>query len=331
LDVAAPEEAAARVFARTRDRVRSGAPQKKQRAEQRGWPMAMGPMNRGEAPEGRALPQIELSVVVPVRNAEQTIAGTLEQLAMWVKQLRLVTEVIVVDDGSDDSTDEAARLSRRHCDGFQLCRHERARGLGAAARTGLLAARGPYVLVSDPEVTLLFENARMLLDSLAAGADVALFARHRRAPRAERSFLERAADTTFLAVSRLFVPTGVRDGLCGLIALRQRAGEKIAERAQVDGPAFTMEWLAVARMFNFHVVESPLLAAEAGTRTSLLTAGGAPGMLKDLWRTHRRLADEAYAAAQPRGALLHQTSFTKLDRQELAAIRSHAARPRHRA
>ena len=286
----------------------------------RGLEGTVGPMGSGAF--GRAIPQVQVSVVVAARDVEQTIGATLEQLAGWVGRLRRLTEVIVVDDGSEDATDDAARLMRQHFDGFQLCRHEKRRGLGAAVRTGLLTARGTFVLVADPEVRLIFDNGAALLERLEHGADVALLSRRTRGTGVERTFLERAADTTFLAVSKLFVPTGVRDGLCGLVGLRWNAAEAIAERSRVDGPAFIMEWLAVARMFDYHVSEAPLAAAAAGARTSLLTAAGAPGMIKDLWRTHRRLADEAYKVAQPRGTLLDQTSFVKLDRSELAAIRA---------
>ena len=78
-----------------------------------------------------------------------------------------------------------------------------------------------------------------------------------------------------------------------------------------------MEWLAVARTLSFHVVESPMIATEPGRRFSLLTPARAPGMLRDIWKTHRRLAADGYAGAQSRGALLHQTSFVRMDRSEL--------------
>ena len=130
------------------------------------------PTNRGsehnEGP-GRALPQVELSIVLPVRNAALTIGSTLERLGHWVQRTQRLTEVIVVDDGSEDATDEAARLNRRLFDGFQICRHEHRRGLGAAVRTGVLSARGRYVLVADKGAELVPENARTLLDCLARG------------------------------------------------------------------------------------------------------------------------------------------------------------------
>ena len=276
---------------------------------------------------GRSLPQVELSIVLPVRDAGLTIANTLERLGYWAQRTQRLTEVVVVDDGSTDSTDEAARLSRRLFDGFQVCRHERRRGPGAAVRTGVLAARGRYVLVADRGAELLPGNARTLLDCLTPGADVVVTSRRGGSTPSERPFLERAAETTFLAVSRLFVTTGVRDGLSGLVALRQGAGQRIAERAQVDGPAFVMEWLAVARTFGLHVAECPLAMAEASSTTSLLSPGTAPGMLKDIWKTHRRLAGEEYAgAARPRSDLLEQTSFVRLDRTALSAAAARRSR-----
>ena len=276
-----------------------------------------------DEPEGSELPSVELSVVLPVRDFERAIGPILEQLAAWIRRSRLRTEVVVVDDGSDDSTDQAAAMFRRHFDGFQVCRHGRQRGIGAGARTGVWSARGQRVVIADPEIVLFLENAESLLRRIDAGADVAVLSR--RLPLAEldmglepeRPFLERAAESTFLAFSRLFVPTGVGDGLCPLMALRQRTGKKLAERGRIDGPAYALEWLAMARLLGFHVIESPL-ASIPERRMSLLSAANAPGMLRDLWKTHRRLAADDLTA-QPEASLLHETSFVKLDRSELVA------------
>jgi hypothetical protein len=272
---------------------------------------------------GPDLPAVELSVVLAVRDFEQAIGPILEQLAAWIRRSRQRTEVVVVDDGSDDSTDQAAALWRKHFDGFQVCRHGKQRGVGAGARTGVWTARGQRVVIADPELFLFLENAESLLRRIDAGADVAVLSR--RLPLAEldvglepeRPFLERAAESTFLAVSRLFVPTGVRDGLCPLMALRQRTAKKLAERGRIDGPAYALEWLGMARLLGFHVIESPLHSIP-DRRASLLSAASAPGMLRDLWKTHRRLAADDLTA-QPTASLLHETSFVKLDRSELIA------------
>lgn len=260
--------------------------------------------------------EFDVSIVLPFRKAERTIGGTLEHIAIWAGRSPWRTEVVAVDDGSADATEAAAARWRSYFDGYQLVLHEVKRGMGAAARSGVLAARGRYVIVADPRVGLPIENAKLLIDNLAAGCDVAAVSRRavdKQAP-GERSFLERAAETTFMAFSQLVVRTGVRDSLCGLTGYRRRAARRIAERSRVQGAAFAIEWLALAEWFGFHVQECPARWVRPGARATTLSPVNAPGILRDLWRTRRRLAADMYSGPVPAKELLHETSFVKLDR-----------------
>ncbi len=273
----------------------------------------------GGEPDRRSEEQaFELSIVLPVRKAERTLAGTMKSIATWQKTFGLPVEMVVVDDGSKDATEAAATRWSPYFDGFQLVRHEQQRGLGAAARSGVLAARGRYVVVTDPELTTPIENVALIVESLRAGADVAVASRKlERRARDEQPFLERAAETTFVAVSRLVVPVGVRDSLGGLRGFRQRAVRKIAGRSRVHGPAFGIEWLALAEWFGFQVIECPVRWVRTGSRSTPLRSTGAPGMLRDLLKTRRRLAQEVYCGALPPQQLLEETSFVRLDRSRL--------------
>jgi dolichyl-phosphate beta-glucosyltransferase len=268
----------------------------------------------GQAPRGDEDGEFELSIVLPVRQAEQRLAGTMQCIASWLRQKQRATEVVVVDDASTDATDAAATRWRSYFDGFQLVRHEVRRGLGAAARSGVLAARGRYVVIADGELGTPIENVTLIIDALASGADVAVASNRLEGRGAGKPFLERAAETTFMAVSQLVVPVGVRDSLGGLRGFRRRAARKIAERSRVHGAAFSIEWLALAQWFGFQVLECPARWVQPGTRTSGLTAGRAPGMLRDLVQTRRRLAQDVYRGALPARQLLEETSFVRLDR-----------------
>ena len=85
-----------------------------------------------------------LSVVVFAWNEEENVAAVLAELRSWLEAHEPEAEVIFVDDGSHDDTSGAAR---RALEGFpfQLLRHERNRGIGAAIKTGVAAARGTWV------------------------------------------------------------------------------------------------------------------------------------------------------------------------------------------
>ncbi len=96
-----------------------------------------------------------LSIVVMAYNEEENVGPLLDELVAWLEARHLSDwEVLVVDDGSTDST--AARVSS-HVEReprIRLLRHERNLGMGAAIRTGYAAARCDFVtqLPADHQV-----------------------------------------------------------------------------------------------------------------------------------------------------------------------------------
>ena len=263
-----------------------------------------------------------VSIVVPVLNHSQDLDSQLQRAAAWAKQLSWTIELVLVDDRSGRRIEEAAVRWRRHFAGFQIAKHEKRRGPGHAARTGLITARGQYVVVVDPSVSTPIENATPLIETLARGADVAVTSRPRRGEvdAQTRPFLERAAETTFVAMTKILCPVGVRDTLCGLIAFRRRAARKIAERSQVSGSAFTIEWLAVAEWLGFQSTECPQRWVSRTSRPhAMLSAAQAPSVVRDLMRTRKRMSVKSLAGPAPSKELLSETSFTKFDGAKMAS------------
>jgi dolichyl-phosphate beta-glucosyltransferase len=263
---------------------------------------------------------IELSLVLPLPPGQPALGALMTAVRVGLADIRCPTEIVIVDDGGDGTVKTAVARWRSHFDGLIVARHDRRRGRGAAARTGVIAARGKYVVVTDPDLALPLQNVSLLLESLRSGADVAIVSR--RMPGMElfdeRPFLERAAETTVHALSQLVVPVGVRDSLSGLRGFRTRAAKKVADRARVSGAAFGVEWLALAQFFGFQIVEcpiewvrGPLLGQRGKTKQSALE------LLGDLWKTRKRLAGENYEGSVTPRELLHETSFVRLDREQL--------------
>ena len=128
-------------------------------------------MTGGPYPQPRSL-----SFVVPAYNEAPRLGASLERLIDFGGQQPYAVEIILVDDGSSDSTAEIALEAAQRVSGgvsVRLLQHERNRGKGAAVRTGALAATGDVVLYLDADLATPPEEARRLLEALAAGADVA--------------------------------------------------------------------------------------------------------------------------------------------------------------
>ncbi len=81
--------------------------------------------------------------MIPAFNEESTIANVLRT----VKKVKVINEIIVVDDGSEDQTYKNAKLG-----GVKVIRHAQNKGKGAAMKTGVLHSSGDIILFLDADL-----------------------------------------------------------------------------------------------------------------------------------------------------------------------------------
>ena len=115
----------------------------------------------------------EISVIIPVRNAERHIRQCLD--SVLGQSLRDI-EVICVDDGSTDSSVETLLEYAAADPRVKILRYEGGRGAGAARNVGLSAATGKWLHFVDADDVVL-ENAEKSLADFAerSGADIVVF------------------------------------------------------------------------------------------------------------------------------------------------------------
>jgi glycosyltransferase involved in cell wall biosynthesis len=116
---------------------------------------------------------IELSVVVPTFNEENTIINVLDSLVAHVPK---ISEIIVVDDGSTDNTcqivENFSSRSIKDCN-IVLIKHELNQGKTAAVRTGIQASKGNIVIIQDADLEYSPEDLPNLIYPISMGqADV---------------------------------------------------------------------------------------------------------------------------------------------------------------
>jgi glycosyltransferase involved in cell wall biosynthesis len=90
-----------------------------------------------------------LSIFFPVFNDELTVRRVAEKAIRVASELTDDYEVVIVNDGSPDSSGSVADAVARECEFVRVIHHPQNLGYGAAVRTGLAACRNEWICFTD--------------------------------------------------------------------------------------------------------------------------------------------------------------------------------------
>jgi dolichyl-phosphate beta-glucosyltransferase len=196
-----------------------------------------------------------LSIVIPAYDEEARLGATLDTMRAWLASRAEEHELIVADDGSRDRTAEIARER-----GARVVSLPENRGKGAAVRAGILASRGDEVLFSDADLATPIEELEKLRAAIRAGADIAIGSRALAGAdiRVRQHPMREMMGRTFNVLVRSLVMGGIKDTQCGFKLFRGSVARELFGRARVDGFAFDVEVLLLARS-RYKVAEVPVV------------------------------------------------------------------------
>lgn len=202
-----------------------------------------------------------LSVVVPAYNEAARLGPTLEAVAGWLMGHAPGSEIVVSDDGSTDATRQVAEdFAGQSPVPVRVVGGARNEGKGAAVRRGVLAARGRYVLYSDADLSTPIEEVEKLHAALLRGADLAFGSRSVRGARVERRqpLYRMLMGKTFNKIVRLVTGLDVVDSQCGFKLMRREVAALLFGEMRLDGFAFDVELLYLARRHGLKIAEVPV-------------------------------------------------------------------------
>ena len=195
---------------------------------------------------------MNLSVVIPVYNEVNNIAEILRR----VQATKLPTEIIVVDDGSQDGT----RAILQQWDGKENVRvilHEHNRGKGAAVVTGMRAAQGDILLIQDADLEYDPRDYPTLLQPIQEGvAEVVYGSRFLGAPHRVAMFWHMVANKLLTLMTNMLYNTILTDMETGYKVFRSEViqGMKIRSKRFNFEPEFTAKVLKR----NYRIYEVPI-------------------------------------------------------------------------
>jgi dolichyl-phosphate beta-glucosyltransferase len=208
---------------------------------------------------------VQLSLIIPSYNSAAFIAGTLTGAIAFLERRGETYELIVVDDGSaDGSAPLLSELAARHCT-MRVIRDAANHGKGHAVRAGVLQSRGERVIFTDADLAYPLTEIDKIVRTLDAGADVAIADRtspqslyHMSPEFFSYLYTRHVLSRVFNLVVRGWLGMEVRDCQAGLKGFRRAAADIIFPRQRLQGFAFDVELLYIARLFKLEVRQVPV-------------------------------------------------------------------------
>lgn len=167
-------------------------------------------------------------------------------------------EVLVVDNASTDHTADIARQAGAEHAIVSLL-HQPIQGKGAAVRKGMLEGQGEYLFICDADLAMPIEEVSKFLPPHLSGYDIAIASREvPGAARYNEPRYRHLMGRVFNWMVRLMAVPGIQDTQCGFKCLHRQAARDIFSVQRIDGWAFDVEILHIARLRGYRIVEVPI-------------------------------------------------------------------------
>lgn len=204
--------------------------------------------------------QVYLSLIIPAFNEEDRIENSLDHILSFFQSQPYTSEVIIVDDGSQDRT---AELVQRRCGehpGVTVYRQARNRGKGEAVKRGMLLGKGKYIFFSDADLSVPIEMLPVFLTHLENHYDLTIGTRQKSGAMIEvrQPVYRELMGKMYTRLSNWILGLQVSDVTCGFKGFRREAARELFSRQRLRNWSFDAEILYLARLKGYRIQEIPV-------------------------------------------------------------------------
>ena len=199
-----------------------------------------------------------LSIIIPAYNEEKRIGKTLSGIWDYMVDKRYGYEVIVVDDGSTDGTVSEAEKSRLAIENkIRVIKNGVNRGKGFSVKNGISNSRGEYILFSDADLSTPIKELDKLFSIMAGGYDAVIGSRALKGSdvRIHQPWYREIMGKIFNLFIKILLFREFNDTQCGFKLFKGDMVREIAREMRIDGFAFDVEMLYLAKIKRYKVRE----------------------------------------------------------------------------
>ena len=204
-----------------------------------------------------------LSIIIPAYNESGRIVQTLENTISYLNKQDYESEIIVVSDGSTDTTKSVVENVFHSGEKISLkvFGYHPNRGKGYAVRYGMLRGSGERVMFMDADYSVPIsevEKGMSLLEE--SGADIAIGSRVISGSKiiVHQKFSREISAKFYTLIQNLYLGISYKDTQCGFQILRAPVAKMLFQNQKLDSVIFDPEILWLAKLYGFKVAEFPV-------------------------------------------------------------------------
>ncbi|MBU1499610.1 glycosyltransferase family 2 protein [Patescibacteria group bacterium] len=209
-----------------------------------------------------------LSIVIPAYNELDNFnAHKLEQIIDYLKQKQLDWEVIIVDDGSTDGSNQIIKQFVTKQANWQFIQNQH-QGKAAAIMAGIFTAKNPFTLFTDFDQATPISEVEKLLPFLEKDYKIVIGSREiKGSQRQKEPWYRHLMGKVFNLLVQLVAFRGIHDTQCGFKIFHTQTGQELFKALKVYCPrpekypftgAFDVELLFIAYKRKLKIAEVPI-------------------------------------------------------------------------
>jgi len=203
-----------------------------------------------------------LSIVIPVYNEEKRLHASLSKVINYVREKGISdkSEIIVVNDGSQDNTVSVINQFKEDYDFIKLVDYKDNKGKGYAVKKGVLSAKGKYILFMDADLSTPLEEINKVIGFLDKKYDISIGSRGLKDSEIviRQPIYRQTMGKIFNLIVRLLLIKNIRDTQCGFKCFKKEIAREIFNQTKINRFSFDVEILYIAQRKGYRIKEVPV-------------------------------------------------------------------------
>ena len=203
-----------------------------------------------------------LSIFLPAYNESENISKSVNALIKSIPE-NIIYELIVVDDGSTDSTPQIVRNLIKNNDKIRLIRHRKNMGYGSAIATGLRASKKDWIFFADSDAQFDYRQIKKFINA-SNNYDMVIGYREKRAD----PFVRKLNSNIYNLCVKIIYRFWVKDVNCAFKLVKREVYENIKPIGS-KGALVSAEIIIKAKREKYNILELPVrhLPRKKGVQT----------------------------------------------------------------